>query len=271
MQKIFILLCCALALVCHTSCERYTDIENDLGTQDAIKPDSKVVELIQRARQGEAEAYDALAACYRDGDGVKQSMFNMMSMYMLSCKKSGRNINDVLKPLDPHHPLRLLMNVLDHVRIEDASPEQIAELRSVSPADALIYDAIYALECENDSIASEQLFQEAEAKGSEMACVLHISLYEHLGDMEKCEQALHRYAERFPILHVKLGNLSLEKEHWEQAVVYYSAADRHGMLTARGARGLSNAYARLEAEGKMKCDRQEMARLKVLSNPNSNK
>lgn len=241
------------------------DIENDLGTQNAIKPDSKVGELVQRARLGETEAYDALAACYRDGDGVEQSTFNMMSMYMLFCKKSGRNIEDVLKPLGPHHPLRLLINVLDHVRIEDASQEQVAELRSVSSADALVYDAIYALECGNDPVASERLFQEAEAKGSEMACVLHIFLYEHLGDMEKCEQALRRYAERFPIFYVKLGDLSLEEEHWEQAVAYYSATDRHGMLTARGARGLSKAYARLEAEGKMKCDRQEIARLEVLS------
>lgn len=66
------------------------DIEYCPISQDVNVPNPKIEKLIQQARLGEIEAYDALAVCYRNGDGVKQSVFNMMTMYALSCKKSGK-------------------------------------------------------------------------------------------------------------------------------------------------------------------------------------
>lgn len=268
MQKIFYMLCCALVLLCGTSCEEHMDIENRSIPQEVVTPNPKIEKLIQRARQGEIEAYDALAVCYRDGDGVKKSLFNMMTMYMLSCKKSGKDIENIIKSLDENNPLRLLTEVLNHVRIGEAPQEAVARLRSVSPADAMIYDAIYAFECMNDTLASQQLLKEAEAKGSDIACVLQILLYEELENQELYKQSLHKYADRFPVLYVKLGDLSMCDEsegHWEQAAKYYTIADNNGMLTKRGARALSSAFRMLEKEGKIKCDPQEMARLEALA------
>ncbi len=268
MQKIFFILCCAFILLCGTSCEGHMDIENSPVSQETITPDPRIEKLIQQARLGEIEAYDALAVCYRDGDGVKQSVFNMMTMYMLSCDRSGKDIEDVIKSLDENHPLRALTDVLDHPRVEDIPQEAVTKLRNVSPADAIIYDAIYAFECMNDTLASQQLLKDAEAKGSDMACVLQVLLYEELENQEQYEQSLHKYADRFPVLYVKLGDLSMRddsEENWEQAVKYYTLADNNGMLTERGALALSSAYRMLEKEGKMKCDPQEIARLEALA------
>lgn len=163
----------------------------------------------------------------------------------------------------------LLIDVLDHRRIEDVPREAVEKLRRVSPADALIFDAVYALECENDTAKSEQLFLEAGVQGSDMAPVLHTVMYKHLKCPEKYEQNLRRYAEKYPIMYVELGNISMQendKEHWMKAVEYYNLADQCGMLTPRGARNLSIAYRLLEKAGKMKCDPKEMVRLEMLGN-----
>lgn len=65
------------------------DIGNNLVTQDAVDLSFKVGKLVQRVRNGEVEAYNALTAGYHDS--VKQSSFNMMSIYMLlAIKKTAR-------------------------------------------------------------------------------------------------------------------------------------------------------------------------------------
>lgn len=86
-----------------------------------------------------------------------------------------------------------------------------------------------------------------------MACILQIFLYEELDNQELYEQSLHKYADRFPVLYVKLGELSMRDDsegHWEQAVKYYTLADNNGMLTEEGALALSSVYRMLEKEGK---------------------
>lgn len=271
MQKIFVLICYAFVLLCNTSCEEYMDIQNIPISQDTIQLDPKIEKLISQARQGEVKAYNALAVCYRDGDGVKQSVFNMMTMYMLSCEKSGKDIEDVIDSLDENHPIRLLTDVLDHSYFENVPQEAVTKLRNISPADALIYDAIYTFKYKNDTLATQQLLKEAEMKGSDMACILQILFCENFLGKEKLKQTLLHYAVRFPVLYVKLGNLSMQDDsegHWEQAVKYYTLADKYGMLTINGARRLSSAYRMLEKEGKMKCNQQEMIRLETLAQYN---
>jgi len=268
MYKIFVLLFCAFALLGVTSCQEHLDIDNHVKSQDTNASASRIEEIIQQARQGKAEAYEALAMCYREGDGVRQSNLNMMTMYMLSCRKKGKDIAEFIEVLDENHPIRLLIDVLDNPRIENAPQESVKKLRSVSPADALIYDAIYALECKNDPTASEELLKEAVNKGSDMACLIQLALYKHLGYNDKYEYCLYEYADRLPVINIVLGDLCMKDScegHFQQAVKYYKIADNHGMLTPRGARNLSAAYRMLESEGKMKCNSKEMERLTVLA------
>lgn len=268
MRKLFIILCCAFVLLNGTSCDEFLGMENTAVSQESIKLSSKVEKLVQQARQGEIEAYDALAVCYRDGDGVKQSDLNMMAMYLLSCRKSGKNIKDVIESLDVDNPIRLLIDVLGHPRIENAPQEAVARLREVSPADALIYDAFYAIGHEKDTVAAERFIEKAVTEGSDMACIIQIGMHELSGNKEKLEQALYKYADRFPVLYVRLGEMYMESDsegHLEQAVKYFTYADNYGMLTVRGARGLSAAYRMLDEKGEMKYDRQEMERLEKLA------
>lgn len=268
MRKLFIILCCSIVLLNSMSCDKYWGMENTSVPQESITPNPKVEKLVQQARHGEIDAYDALAVCYRDGDGVKQSDINMMTMYLLSCRKSGKNIKDVIESLDVDNPIRLLVDVLGHRQIENASQEAVEKLREVSPADALIYDAFYAIGHEKDTVAAERLIQKAVTEGSDMACIIQIGMHELSGNKEKLEQALYKYADRFPVLYVRLGEMYMESDaegHLEQAVKYFTYADNYGMLTVRGARGLSAAYHMLDEKGKIKCDFQEMERLKRLA------
>lgn len=268
MRKFCILLCCVFTLAFVMSCEERMNFERELGYQEATRMCPKIEKLISEARHGDVEAYDALALCYRDGDGVEQSDFNMMTMYMLSCRKSGKNIEDVIKTLDVNNPLRLLIDVLDRPDIEQAPQEMVLKLRGLSPADALVYDAIYTFECRNDTLAALQLFKEAVEKGSDMACILQIGLYERLGYEDKLEQSIHEYANRFPVLYVKLGKLSVQRgseRSLEQAVKFFTIADNYGMLTVSGARELLDVYRILGKNGRIKCDQEEIDRLECLA------
>lgn len=268
MQKLFILLYCTFILLSGTSCNVYHHIDYPPVSQGLIKPNPKIEKLVQQARRGKTEAYDALALCYRNGEGVKQSDFNMMTMYLLSCKKSGKDIKKIIASLGEDDPIHLLMDALCHSRIENVPQESIEKLRNISPADALIYDAFYTFREKNDTLMAEQLIQKAIAGGSDMACIIQIATYELLGNKEKLKQALHKYADRFPVLYVRLGEMYMRgeiEEHLEQAVKYFTYADKYGMLTMNGARSLSNAYRMLEEKGKIKYDRQEMRRLKKLA------
>lgn len=263
------LLCCAFMLFYGTSCESGIGVQNSDISQGAVTPNSRVAQFVQQARMGQVEAYDSLALCYRDGIGVRKSGFNMMIMYIFSGKVKGSDIIDIIKAMDQDKSFPLLIDVLDHPRIEDVPQEAVAKLRSVSPADALIFDAVYALECENDTAKSERLFVEAATQGSDLAPVLQVIMYKHLKWQEKHEQSLRTYAEKYPVMYVKLGDICMQKnneENWMKAVEYYNLADKCGMLTPRGARNLSIAYRLLEKAGKLKCDSKEMARLELLGN-----
>ena len=152
------LLCCAFMLFHGTSCESIVEIQNSDISQGAVTPNSRVAQFVQQARMGQVEAYDSLALCYRDGNGVRKSYTNMMILYLLTGQIKGNDIKDMIKAVSRDQSFPLLIDVLDYSRIENVPQEAVAKLRSVSPADALLFDAIYALECENDTAKSERLF-----------------------------------------------------------------------------------------------------------------
>ena len=263
------LLCCAFMLFHGTSCESIVEVQNSDISQGTVTPNSRVAQFVQQARMGQVEAYDSLALCYRDGIGVRKSYANMMILYLLTGQIKGNDIKDMIKTVSRDQSFPLLIDVLDYSRIENVPQEAVAKLRSVSPADALLFDAVYALECENDTAKSERLFVEAATQGSDLAPVLQVIMYKHLKWQEKHEQSLRTYAEKYPVMYVKLGDICMQKnneEHWMKAVEYYNLADQCGMLTPRGARSLSTAYRLLEKAGRVKCDPKEMERLEMLGN-----
>lgn len=93
MNRLFTILCMVSLLVSHTSCnDSVMDLESPSVAIKTRAVDQRVQNLIQQARQGEVEAYNSLALCYRDGDGVDKSYLNMVCMYANYCKKTGNGI-----------------------------------------------------------------------------------------------------------------------------------------------------------------------------------
>ena len=74
MNKLFTILCIVVMLVFHTSCnDSVMDIDSPDVELKTRAVDQRVQNLIQQARQGDVEAYNSLALCYRDGDGSNRA------------------------------------------------------------------------------------------------------------------------------------------------------------------------------------------------------
>ena len=75
MNRLFTILCMVSLLVFHTSCnDCVMDLESPNVEIKTRAVDQRVQNLIQQARQGDVEAYNSLALCYRDGDGVEKKL-----------------------------------------------------------------------------------------------------------------------------------------------------------------------------------------------------
>ena len=109
MNGLFTILCMASLLVLHISCnDSIMDLESPSTEMKTYAIDQRVHNLIQQAKQGNVEAYNSLALCYRDGDGVEKSWFNMICMYAIYSQKTGGDIENVVELFDEGHPFRLL-------------------------------------------------------------------------------------------------------------------------------------------------------------------
>ncbi len=153
MKKIIIALLSIIALFFTVSCEDSIE-ETKVASVETPKSVSKFQQLVQQVRDGNTDAYETLAKCYKEGIGTKQSTFNMFTMYMLSCTRTGKDINTVIDKLEENHPIRLLTEILDHPNVNKIPQDAVDKLRQVSPADAMIYDAICAIEYQNDTITA---------------------------------------------------------------------------------------------------------------------
>ena len=89
MNRLFTILCMVSLLVFHTSCnDSVMDLDSPNVEIKTRAVDQRVQNLIQQARQGDVEAYNSLALCYRDGDGVEKSWLNMICMYATYSQKT---------------------------------------------------------------------------------------------------------------------------------------------------------------------------------------
>lgn len=262
---------CGLLAFAYGSAANPTPATDESRIQTAgpvSKPEIR--KLIRQARNGSVEAYETLAACYRDGNGLPQSYFNMFMTYRLACQKTGGDVLEILETLDEEHPFRLLIEMLNHQEIEQIPPESVERLRKVSPADARVFDAIRAVELDKDSKAALRLLRQSESEGSEMACIFHVLVLDHMNDTEGYRKALRRHAKQFPSLYIHLGESyrtdTADKKELRQAVKYYRRADLRGMLSGTDARNLLSACSRLEkVTNKHLCDKTERTRLESLS------
>ncbi len=279
MKKILFTLCFGIALLGFTACANTMKVTNTVDTKEKTLAEQKAQTLIQQVRTGDIKAYEQLAACYQDGTGVKQSGFNMLTMYMLLCDRTDLKLSSMAEKMDKNTPMYLWAKIMDQPRFASTPKETADKLRNDFPVDAMCYDAIYMLETTDDTTAAKQLIIEAANKGCEFADIFLLFWYNETKDKVNSELQLHKCSKKFPIFYNILGEMEYDKAYaamtttpnpqalklYKQAIQYYQYADQHGMLLRKGAKQLDKIYQTLEDKWNIPYDENEKNRLATLS------
>ena len=273
MNRLFTILCMASMLVFHTSCnDSVMDIESPSVELKTRAVDQRVQNLIQQARQGDVEAYNSLALCYRDGDGVEKSWLNMLCMYATYSQKTGADIEKVIELFDEGHPFRLTFEIVEMPCSNEDVEAKMDQLRQTSPAEAKAVEAANKVFSEEGSTSALSTLREAEAEGSELAVMLQAIYYDEAKDKTGQEECLTRLAEKYPFFNLMLGESYVIKYHEnedfsyiQKAIECYYKADEYGMLIPKYASALWGMYDYFGQKGMLEYDEQEIERLKVLA------
>lgn len=275
MNRLFTFLCIVSLLLFHTSCnDGVMELESSDVELKTRVTEQRVQNLIQQARYGDADAYNSLALCYRDGDGVDKSYLNMLYMYANYCKKTGNDIDKVVELFEEGHPFRLIVEILNS-SLDEKTLEKLEQLMMYSPAEGKTINAVIDILSEKDTVNALSVIREAENEGSELAALIQIAYYKEKEMKDDYEQSLIRLVDKYPFLNLQIGTLYVER-YWEskdfsdiqKAMEYHYRADAYAMLTSRYACGLINMYKHFGKEGLLSCDEREMERLKKIANIN---
>lgn len=234
--------------------------------------DQRVQNLIQQARQGDVEAYNSLALCYRDGDGVEKSWLNMMCMYAIYSQKTGGDIENVIELFEEEHLFRLLFEITDSPSFNEKVEAKLEQLKQLAPAEAKAIEAAKKALSMDEAVTAMSLMREAEDEGSEMAVVFQAIYYEEAEDKTGQEKCLTRIAEKYPFFNLLLGESYVKKygecedfSYIQKAIDCYYKADAYGMLIPKYANALWGMFDYFGQKGMLEYNEQEVERLKVLA------
>ncbi len=272
-SRVTTMLCMVSLMVLHSSCnDSVTDV---IGPDAEVKSrvtDQRVQNLIQRARQGDVEAYNSLALCYRDGYGVEKSWLNTACMYLIYSQKTGQNLEDIIELFDEGDSFRLLFEILDSPSFNEEVEAKLNMLRQSAPAEAKAIEAAKMTLSTEEVSTAMSVFREAEAEGSELAVIFQAIYYGEVEDNPGQEEFLTRVAEKYPFFNLLLGESYVREYHKTEnfsfirkAVGCYYRADVHGMLIPKYANALWSIYDYFGQKGMLEYDEQEVERLKVLA------
>ena len=273
MNRLFTILCMVTMLVFHTSCnDSVMDIESPSVELKTRADDQRVQNLIQQARLGDVEAYNSLALCYRDGDGVEQSWLNMICMYAIYCQKTGGDIEDIIELLEEGNPFRLIFEIVETPCSNEDIETKMDQLRQSAPAEAKAIEAAKKVFSIDEATSALSIIRGAESEGSELAAMLQVIYYDETKDKTGQEECLIRIAEKYPFFNLMLGESYVMKYHEcednsyiQKAIECYYKADAHGMLNPKYANALLGMYVNFGEKGLFKSDEKEIERLKILA------
>ena len=273
MNRLFTILCMVTMLVFHTSCnDSVMDIESPSVELKTRAVDQRVQNLIQQARLGDVEAYNSLALCYRDGDGVEQSWLNMICMYAIYCQKTGGDIEDIIELLEEGNPFRLIFEIVEMPCSNEDIKAKMDQLRQSEPAEAKAVEAAKKVFSIEEAKPALSIIREAESEGSELAAILQVIYYDETKDKTGQEECLIRIAEKYPFFNLMLGESYVLKYHEcedysyiQKAIECYYKADAYGMLNPKYASALLRMYDNFGEKGLLKSDEKEIERLKILA------
>ncbi len=273
MNRIFTVLCMVSMLVFHTSCnDSVMELESPGVELKSRAVDQRVRKLIQQARLGDVEAYNSLALCYRDGDGVEQSWLNMICMYAIYCQKTGGDIEDVIELLEEGNPFRLIFEIVEIPCSNEDIETKMDQLRQSAPAEAKAVEAAKKVFSIEEAKSALSIIKEAESEGSELAAMLQVIYYDETKDKTGQEECMIRIAEKYPFFNLMLGESYVMKYHEnedfsyiQKAIECYYKADAYGMLIPKYASALLRMYDNFGEKGLLKSDEKEIERLKILA------
>ena len=273
MNRLFTIICMVSMLVFHTSCnDSVMDIENPSVELKTRAVDQKTQNLIQQARLGDVEAYNSLALCYRDGDGVEKSWLNMLCMYAIYCQKTGGDIEDIIELFEEGNPFRLIFETVEMPYSNEEIEAKIELLRLSAPAEAKAVEAAKNAFSLEDATSALNIIREAEAEGSELAVIFQAAYYDQVTDKTGQKEYLTRIAEKYPFFNQLLGDLYAKQygdsddfSYIKKAIECYYKADAYGMLLPKYANSLWGMYDYFGQKGLLEYDEQEVERLKILA------
>ena len=273
MNRLFTIICMVSMLVFHTSCnDSVMDLESPNVKIKTRAVDQRVQNLIQQARLGDVEAYNSLALCYRDGDGVEKSWLNMLCMYAIYCQKTGGDIEDIIELFEEGNPFRLIFETVEMPYSNEEIEAKIELLRLSAPAEAKAVEAAKNAFSLEDATSALNIIREAEAEGSELAVIFQAAYYDQATDKTGQEEYLTRIAEKYPFFNQLLGDLYAKQygdsddfSYIKKAIECYYKADAYGMLLPKYANALCGMYNYFGQKGLLEYDKLEIERLKILA------
>ena len=273
MNRLFTIICMVSMLVFHTSCnDSVMDIESPSVELKTRAVDQNTQNLIQQARLGDVEAYNSLALCYRDGDGVEKSWLNMLCMYAIYCQKTGGDIDDIIELFEEGNPFRLIFETVEMPYSNEEIEAKIELLRLSAPAEAKAVEAAKNAFSLEDATSALNIIREAEAEGSELAVIFQAAYYDQVTDKTGQKEYLTRIAEKYPFFNQLLGDLYAKQygdsddfSYIKKAIECYYKADAYGMLLPKYANSLWGMYDYFGQKGLLEYDEQEVERLKILA------
>lgn len=182
---------------------------------------SRIDSLVCMSRHGNVEATRELAECYAQGNGVDKNWVNSVMLYGMYQQASGASYESLMTSVGKDHPLRLAEGLLN------------------------IFLAAEKKEVNMDSIKSEYI----ELGREHLDFVERFMLRENQSVEGEYEQNLISVCDRYPFVNCMLGISYMEQMAGEKdiqgmlkSVKYLREADKHAMLSRRGAAILLDFY-----------------------------
>lgn len=272
-SRMCMVMCMVSLLAFHTSCQN-KGIDSAASNAELKERvvDQRFQELIQQARNGNVGAYQSLALCYRDGEGVEKSWINMICMYGIYAQRTGGTIYDVVKFFNEGHSFKLLTEIFSSSSFNENAKENLELLKKKDSVEAEVIEALLKAYTIDDVTAIMPIMCKAEEEGSEVAAVVQLIYYDELGDKEGKEECLIRLAKKYPVFYLFLGDIYDDEyevrknfSYIQMAMECYYKADACGMLLPKYAFKLLNMCKNYGEKGMIDLDEKEMERLTLLA------
>lgn len=223
----------------------------------------------EKARRGEALAYEKLAGYYHDGVVVEHNFVNMLAMYIQASERGGLSVEEYMHRYKEEDPDRLLfdaMTDMDHKRMGDFR----IKLNRLKMMDHVGYVTLQAVSMMNqDEKRGKQLLRQASEEGCMLGRFLYALSLEGIGNGEEYEAMLLSLVKNTPMAYNLLGRF-----YWVQAgkngkmvlmksaIESFREADRWACLTKEDAERLFHYYKNELDAGRNVCDSMELKHLR---------